>query len=219
LKDTDLSPLLRGYESLAALADEAFKKLGETHGDCIRCARYCDDCCHAVFGLFLVEAAYLQRQFGLLSSCVKAEVILRCSSADRELARLQQQIAEQEGRGPLGEDPLALGRVRCPLLNEERDCVLYAQRPITCRIYGVPTRIQGKARVCGRSGFDSGTSYPAFDLDAVFRDLYDMSRELVEKAGGEDPDRAGLLISVSRALTTPLEDLIHGPLEEFGERP
>ena len=92
--------------------------------------------------------------------------------------------------------------------------MLYDQRPITCRIYGVPTKIQGRARVCGRSGFDSGKSYPAFDLDGVFRDLYDMSQELVEKAGGEDPDRARLLVSVSKVLTTPLESLIHEPLEE-----
>ena len=105
------------------------------------------------------------------------------------------------------------------LLNEERECVLYTVRPITCRIYGVPTKVRGKARVCGLSGFEQGVSYPAFDLDGVFRDLYDMSRELVEKEGGEEPERAGLLVSVSKALTTPLESLVHEPLEESGEAP
>jgi len=214
LKDADLSQLFRSYESLGATADQAFAKMVESYGDCVRCERHCDDCCHAVFGLFLVEAAYLQHQFGRLPSREKAEAALRCDRADRDLARVQQQLRE---RGEGGEDPLALGRVRCPLLNEERDCVLYTARPITCRIYGVPTKVQGMARVCGLSGFEQGVSYPAFDLDGVFRDLYDMSKELVEKAGGEDPERAGLLVSVSKVLTTPLESLIHEPLEEPGE--
>ena len=216
MKERELSQLFRSYESLAAAADQAFARMGETHGDCIRCERHCDDCCHAVFGLFLVEAAYLQHQFGRLPSREKAEAVLRCDRADRDLARVQEELRE---RGEAGGDPLALGRIRCPLLTEERDCVLYNARPITCRIYGVPTKVQGKARVCRLSGFEEGISYPAFDLDGVFRDLYDMSRELVEKAGGEDPERAGLLISVSKALTTPLETLIHEPLEEPCEGP
>ena len=214
MKDADLSQLFRSYESLAASADQAFAKMSDAHGDCVRCERHCDDCCHAVFGLFLVEAAYLQHRFALLPSEEKSGALLRCAKADRDLARVQQKLRE---RGEGGEDPLALGRVRCPLLNEERDCVLYAARPITCRIYGVPTKVQGKARVCRLSGFEQGVSYPAFDLDGVFRDLYDMSKELVEKAGGEDPERAGLLISVSKILTTPLESLIHEPLEGPGE--
>lgn len=208
-----IESLFRSYEQLTARADAVFEQMARDYPDAVQCRRHCDDCCHAVFGLFLVEAAYLQQQFTGLSSAEKAEVVLRCNRADLDLARLQQQISEKEESGPVEEDPLALGRVRCPLLNEERDCVLYTQRPVTCRIYGVPTKIQGKARVCGHSGFVSGTSYPAFDLDGVFRDLYNLSRELVLMEEGEDPDRAGLLISVSKGLTTPIESLIHEPLE------
>lgn len=219
MKDAYLSQLFRSYESLAAMADEAFNKMGETYSDCIRCERHCDDCCQAVFGLFLVEAAYLQHHFGRLSSEEKAEVVLRCGRSDRDLARVHQRLREQEQGGESKGDPLAGERVRCPLLNEERECVLYTVRPITCRIYGVPTKVRGKARVCGLSGFEQGVSYPAFDLDGVFRDLYDMSRELVEKEGGEEPERAGLLVSVSKALTTPLASLVHEPLEESGEAP
>ncbi len=208
-----IDSLFRSYEQLTARADAVFEKMARDYPEAVRCRRHCDDCCHAVFGLFLVEAAYLQQQFARLSSSEKAEVVLRCNRADLDLARLQQQISENEESGPVEGDPLALGRVRCPLLNEERDCVLYNQRPVTCRIYGVPTKIQGKARVCAHSGFVSGTSYPAFDLDGVFRDLYNLSRELVLMEEGEDPDRAGLLISVSKVLTTPIESLIHEPLE------
>jgi hypothetical protein len=66
--------------------------------------------------------------------------------------------------------------------------------------------------VCRFSGFQAGKTYPTFDLDAVYRDLYEFSKDLVDMEGGTDPERAGLLISVSKALPTPLETLIHEPL-------
>ena len=207
-----IDSLFRAYEQLTARADAAFEQVARDCPDAVRCRRHCDDCCHAVFGLFLVEAAYLQTFFGGLPSDVKSETILRCGLADQELARLQQSMEAQGQTGGGVGDPLASARVRCPLLSADKDCVLYPQRPVTCRIYGVPTKVQGKGRVCRFSGFEAGVSYPVFDLDAVFRDLFDFSRELVELEGGQDPERAGLLISVSKALTTPLEALIHEPL-------
>lgn len=214
MKDSELTQLLQAYDSLAASADEAYQKMCADYPGEVLCKQGCDDCCHAVFGLFLVEAAYLQNHFAELPGKEKAEIILRCAQADREIAALQKRLRDDEDQGKTPDaDPLATGRVRCPLLDEEKRCALYKQRPVTCRIYGVPTRIQGKARVCGLSGFKAGKNYPAFDFDAVYRDLYQMSLELVEKEGGQDPERAGLLISVSKALTTPLEGLIHETLE------
>jgi len=208
-----IDALFRSYEQLTAQADDAFEQIDREYPDAVKCRRHCDDCCHAVFGLFLVEAAYLQTFFAGLPSDVKAETILRCGEADREMARFQQEleVLEKEGKKTDG-DPLASRRIRCPLLNQDKDCVLYPQRPVTCRIYGVPTRIQGKGRVCRFSGFQAGISYPTFDLDAVYRNLFELSNELVEMEEGPEPDRAGLLISVSKALTTPLKALIHEPL-------
>ncbi len=208
-----IDALFRAYEQLTSRADDAFEQIERDYPDAVRCRRHCDDCCHAVFGLFLVEAAYLQTFFAGLPSDVKAETILRCGEADREVARLQREleVLEREGKKTDG-DPLASRRIRCPLLNQDKDCVLYPQRPVTCRIYGVPTRIQGKGRVCRFSAFQPGVSYPTFDLDAVYRDLFELSNELVEMEEGPEPDRAGLLISVSKALTTPLKDLLHEPL-------
>ena len=204
--------LFRANEQLTARADAAFEQMARDYPEAVQCRRHCDDCCHAVFGLFLVEAAYVQTFFAGLASDVKSETLLRCAQADRELDHLQQKMQNPEKEKGNAEDPLASGRIRCPLLNEDKDCVLYPQRPVTCRIYGVPTQVQGRGRVCRFSGFQAGTTYPTFDLDAVYRDLYDLSKELVDMEGGADPERAGLLISVSKALTTPLETLIHEPL-------
>jgi hypothetical protein len=79
-------------------------------------------------------------------------------------------------------------------------------------VYGIPTTVHGKARVCGKSGFQAGESYRAFDLDGVYRSLYGLSLELLRDSGKEDPEKASLLISLSKVITTPLELLIQeGP--------
>ncbi|MFP3928570.1 MAG: hypothetical protein ACLFUP_06665 [Desulfobacteraceae bacterium] len=216
MKESELSELFRGYEALASKADQAFEKVAEDYPECVRCSVHCDDCCYAVFGVFLIEAAYLQYHFSGLPNGYKSEAILRCSRADQELDAIQRRLQETQGASEGGHELLSSERVRCPLLNEDRECILYNHRPITCRVYGIPVKVEGKARVCHLAGFEPGGTYPAFDLDGFYRDLYDMSKELVEKAGGEDPSRAGLLISVSKAITSPLEALIHEPLETPG---
>ncbi|MBN1102345.1 MAG: YkgJ family cysteine cluster protein [Deltaproteobacteria bacterium] len=209
-----LSELLQSYELLADRADDAFAEMARTHGEAILCRRHCSDCCHAVFGLFLIEAAYVHGHFHRLDQDVKKAALLRCNEMERGLRRLEKKVQVHEQDPQMQHYILARERIRCPLLDDNQECVLYRHRPITCRVYGIPTRIQGKARVCGRSGFKRGESYPAFDLDGVYRSLHGLSVELLQVNGKEDDlDRASLLISVSKIMTTPLESLIRGDLE------
>jgi len=42
----------------------------------------------------------------------------------------------------------------------------------------------------------------------VHRELHQLSRELLEGAGGKDPERATLLLSVSKVIKTPFAELI-----------
>lgn len=204
--------LIRTYEFLVDKADGAFLEIRESHGGCVKCEPHCSDCCHAVFGLFLVEAGYLKQQFDRIPPEQKREVLQRVNETERGLRRLESKMRAH------GDDPamqariLATERIRCPLLNEEQECVLYAHRPITCRVYGVPTRILGKARVCAKAGFEKGGSYPTFDLDSIYRDLFALSHELLG-AETDDQEKASLLISVPKAITTPLEVIIREDLE------
>ena len=59
----NLTQLFRSYELLADKAETAFQRVGEEYGAYIKCERHCADCCHAVFGLFLIEAAYIREHF------------------------------------------------------------------------------------------------------------------------------------------------------------
>ena len=119
-----------------------------------------------------------------------------------------------EAEGPdSGEavNALARERLRCPLLDDNEDCVLYRHRPITCRVYGIPTAVHRKVRACGKNRFEKGQTYPVFDLDGTYRDLYVLSTELLKAEGQEDLEKASLLLSVSAALQTPRERLLSDP--------
>jgi Fe-S-cluster containining protein len=209
--------LFRDYEYLVDEAEEAFHRVAEEHESCIKCDLHCSDCCHAVFGLFLIEATYLRKHFEQMKDKAMQEAFARCERADKEMEKLQKMLETFEDDPQMQQYTLARERVRCPLLDDQDECVLYHRRPITCRLYGIPTRIQGKARVCGKSGFKQGEKYPVFDLDTMYSKLYVLSRELVEDAGQEDTEKASLLISVAKAIRTPVYDLIKNTFESSGE--
>jgi Fe-S-cluster containining protein len=200
--------LFTSYELLMDQADKAFQETRKAHGACIRCECHCSDCCHAVFGLFLIEAAYIQKHFNKLGRKTREEAILRCGEADRDLERLEKRLKPHKNDPQMSSYALARERIRCPLLDANEECILYPFRPITCRVYGIPTKIQGKGRVCGKSGFEKGTPYPTFDLDGVYRSLFSLSKEILKETGTDNLERASLLISVSKVLNTPLEELL-----------
>jgi len=205
--------LLRSYELLADQADRAFEKTKQEYGSSMACELHCSDCCHAVFGLFLIEAANLKQHFDELDINEKKETLMRCGETERGLKRLEKKLELHGEDREMQFSILARERIRCPLLRENNECALYEHRPITCRVYGIPTKIQGRARVCGKAKFEKGFTYPIFDLDGVYRNLYGLSRELLNEAGGKDMEKAGLLISIPRAVTATLDELIR---ETFG---
>jgi len=203
-----LEHLFHSYEFLVDKADAAFTETARGHQEYVRCKRSCFDCCHAVFGLFLIEAAYIKIQFDKLDKELIRDTLMRCNETERALKRLETKLRNYEGDSETQARIMAQEKVRCPLLDEQGDCVLYPHRPITCRVYGIPTKVQGSARVCWKSGFRAGESYPVFDLDAVHRNLYDLSVAFLKGMGGEAPTRASFLFSLPRVLSTPMETLI-----------
>ena len=204
----DFTELLGRYALMLAEADRTFQRMRQAYGGNIRCRPGCSDCCHAVFGLFLVEGLYLQTHFRNLARKERRAALLRGQKSEKALLSLENEVkrfCHDPGSASL---VLARGRVPCPLLDTSRQCVLYPHRPLTCRIYGIPTRVRGEMRVCGRAAFGKGESYPVFDLDGAFKALHLLSRDLLEKTGRRDLEKAALLISVPKVIRTPFEEII-----------
>ena len=174
----DLSPIFSRYENLRAEADVLFARVRETQSGCVTCKEGCSDCCHAVFDLSLVEAMSLNRAFeaAFAHGPERSAILTRASETDRRLTRLKRELfrAEKDGESPEALMARAAQiRLRCPLLDGEDRCLLYEARPITCRLYGVPTAIGGHGHVCGFSAFEKGKAYPTVHLDKIQARLED----------------------------------------------
>ncbi len=205
----ELSHLFEPYNNLVTKADRSFQRIEADFPECVKCHLHCSDCCHALFGLFLIEAVFLKHDFDQLDDAEKKEVLLRADEADKALTKMTERLKTFENDPQMNTYSMAKTRIRCPLLTDGDECVLYPYRPITCRVYGIPTLVSGVSRVCGKAGFKKKQSYPFYNLDDVHRELYQLSKELLEQVGTKDPEEgASLLISVSKTITTPIDELI-----------
>jgi Fe-S-cluster containining protein len=202
----DLTPYFKKYEMLVEQVDRAFSKVKEEHAACVSCKVGCSDCCHALFDLTLVEALYVKTKIDdSFSGQAREDLLERANMADRKIHRLKRQaFKDYEGGRSEKEilEEMAAQKVRCPALNTDDRCDIYAVRPLTCRLYGIPTVIGGRAHTCGISGFKEGTAYPTVKLDLVYQKLYEISFELAQSIQSRYPQLAEMLVPLSMAMLT-----------------
>jgi Fe-S-cluster containining protein len=223
--DFDFQPYFRQYELLAKAADQVFGQVQAQFPKEIECKLECSDCCHAVFDVTLVEALYLNYQFGrYFSGKAREDIIDKANRADRKAYKLKRG-AYQKVEAGTNESAvlieLAGERIRCPLLNSQDRCDLYEYRPVTCRFYGVPTEIAGIAHTCGKSGFLKGRSYPTVHLEKMQNRLFALSNEIATDIHSKFSALGELLVPVSMALLTEYNEVYLGikpPEETVKER-
>ncbi len=202
---TPLEPVFAEYERLAAQVDSLFAGVRDQYPEAVACGDGCSDCCHALFDLSLIEALYLHRAFTRRFDFGKerSNILERADAADRAVYVLKRRLHKEstEGRTP-EELARAAGaeRLRCPLLSEDDRCVLYDQRPLTCRAYGLPLSIDGVGRACPRSRFDRGGSYPALDMDKVNAYLAELSVQAAQLLKSRFTELHTVYVPVSTAL-------------------
>ncbi|MFH1148808.1 MAG: YkgJ family cysteine cluster protein [Pseudomonadota bacterium] len=197
--NTNLTELFREYDVLLSSADNAFRRMQEEYPDCVRCRINCSDCCHAFFELFQIEAVYLNYHF--IDSLKRKERRETTRKAEKLLVEIEEIKSSFSEPRHLARK-IAGSRVRCPLLNKG-SCLLYEYRPITCRLYGIPTAINGSGRTCGMSGFEKGKTYPTVNWDMIHERLYALSSDIWGTENHAVPAQvARRLISVPTALLT-----------------
>ncbi len=206
----DYKPFFKRYEDLVEMVDRAFDRVKNENGDLVKCKSGCSDCCHALFDLTLVEAIYINYRFlELLEASKREEIMERANNADRKIYKIKRQahkaLEKGENEVKILSD-IGAERVRCPLLNKEEMCELYEYRPITCRVYGIPTSIQGMSHTCGKSGFVEGGKYSTISMDKIYRNLYEISEEFVTFIQSKHLKMADILVPVSMALITDYDD-------------
>jgi len=212
--DFDFSPYFKKYEELVAVAEDAFNRVKGDHPDCVKCELGCADCCHALFDLTLIEALYVNHKFKAAFEGAQRETMLeRANRSDRQTYQIKKRAGKMMKEGSTDEEILervAAESVRCALLNDENLCDLYDFRPITCRLYGVPTAIGGKGHTCGLSAFAPGESYPTANLDRIQAALTALSKALVADLKSKYLTLGEILVPLSSALLTDYDETYLG---------
>lgn len=194
------------YENLVKQVDDAFRKVENEFNNEVNCSNGCSECCHAIFDLTFVEALYLKTKFNdLYTGKIKHEIITEANATDRKIYKLKKKIA-QESKSEQAHieiiGKLSREKVKCPLLNKENKCMMYDNRPVACRVSGIPSSSNGFSHICGLSGFDKGEKYPTLNMDVVYKQLYKISTDLVKDINSKHSKMGDILTPVSMALLT-----------------
>jgi len=206
----DFTEYFEKYEAIVAEVDAVFKKFEKEMPDLVHCGKGCSDCCYALFDIPLVEAIYINTKFNeKFSGLERSGILKKADTADRHIHKLKRKVykASQEGRAT--NDILlevAKARVRCPMLNENDLCSIYENRPITCRLYGVPTSIGGEAHTCSKTGFKGGEKYPTVNMDIVLDRLLALGRDLRVGIGSRYKELGDMLVPVSMAIVSDFDE-------------
>lgn len=206
-----LHPIFARYEALRDEADSLFDRIREAHPQCVVCKEGCSNCCHALFDLSLVEAMYVHQAFSAAFGygAERSAILQRASQVDRQATRLKRELFRAEKDGEKLEtlmERAAQLKLRCPLLDATDRCLLYAARPITCRVYGVPTAIAGQGHVCGFSAFEKGHAYPTIHMDKIQDRLQELSRAVADVVHSRFQELHTVYVPLSMALLTRYDE-------------
>ncbi|MFZ5570042.1 MAG: YkgJ family cysteine cluster protein [Thermodesulfobacteriota bacterium] len=225
--DRDFSKFFHEYEALVATAEQAFDRVKREYAAEVACRQGCSDCCHALFDLSLIEAMYVNHHFNrLCTGDTRDQILEKANRADRKIYRIKKSAFDELQKGKDEVDILgamSMERVRCPLLNDSELCDLYDFRPITCRLYGIPTSNADVSHTCGKTGFVQGRPYPTVKLDMIHQRLYDLSTQLVASIPTRFVKMADMLVPLSMSLLTVYDDEYLGisspnPVEDDKEK-
>ena len=130
----------------AALADATRRSKG-----CLVCRKGCTQCCIGVFAINQLDAARLQRGLRELATRDSARADAVRTRARVAVARLSAKFPGDPATGLLGKTKKERQRFEsfgneelCPALDPvEGTCDLYETRPMTCRVFGPPVRVDG----------------------------------------------------------------------------
>lgn len=138
-----LLSILNDYRALLGEVDAWFDRCQRQLGpELVTCRRGCSACCRGLFDITLIEAALLQQGLAGLPAVVQQQVLVRSRERLPELQARWPQIKapyllnllpDEDWQAMPEDDPTP-----CPLLDANGDCLVYAFRPMTCRLHGLP---------------------------------------------------------------------------------
>jgi Fe-S-cluster containining protein len=171
----DYVPLLDRLTTLYGDMDRKYREAAEYYG--FHCNGCEDNCCFTRFYHYtLLEYLYIMKGYHLLDTQIQAEVRCRARDVCRETGK-----ADKRGDSP---------KLMCPV-NSAGLCLIYAYRPMICRLHGIPHELaspgRGVVKASGCRIFTrtcSVNKYFRFDRTPFYAEMAALEKELRQSAGG-----------------------------------
>ncbi len=191
------------YLKVAAEWEAEFARNKRLYGEKIQCRRGCTDCCHHLFQITEVEAAYISKAVKELPPDVLQALRARARQymEARETLLKEKQVPDAWGSLP----PPGM-RLPCPAL-EGGACRIYAYRPLICRKYGMPLyNPQKPDHICAcELNFQPGEEIEATELVQIQTEISnhwaDAQAAYNARGGRRDPRP----LTVARAILEDFE--------------
>jgi Fe-S-cluster containining protein len=138
-----MEPAVAQYQQLLDRLDRWFAETRQRHPGVIPCRAGCTACCHGPFDISVADLRLLQAGLAQLDPIVRDQVRARGQALLDRMRVLEPdwdapydvRAMDEERFDRLTE---ALADVPCPLLDDAGACLVYAHRPMVCRLIGLP---------------------------------------------------------------------------------
>ena len=127
-------PKFENLLQIASAWEAEFGRNQRLHGTKIKCQRGCTDCCHHLFPITELEAAFITHG---LKSMPADKLLPMKERAQKYIEDREALLAERQVPDAWGSLPAPGLRLACPAL-EDGACQIYEYRPLICRKYGMP---------------------------------------------------------------------------------
>lgn len=163
------------YKGLLAKIDAWYKSVKEARPDQVPCTKGCRDCCIGLFDVSLADRDLLREGLSQADPALRKDIEARATALVGKIRETAPDLGETlDGWSTEDIDDLcdAVGDVECPVLGPAGECRLYAHRPLTCRMSGVPV-----VDLAGKTVYPEGCAkctlkpadVPRLDCDRIAR--------------------------------------------------
>lgn len=182
------------------------------HPGVIPCTRGCSDCCHGPFDISVADVELVAGAFRQLDPAVRAVVHDRARAQVERMAELAPGWEAPWEIGAIGDARFdricdALEALPCPMLGSDGGCLIYAERPMICRLMGL-----GMATESGdviENGCPIQARFPAYEalppspfpLEAWEREERAAKESAADRLLG-GPDRSGFETTIAAAVVS-----------------
>jgi Fe-S-cluster containining protein len=190
------------YQEILAKVDAWYRSVQSQHPDQVPCTKGCRDCCIGLFDVSLADRDLLREGMAAAEPAVRKDIEERAAALLARLREIDARLGDTlDGWSPDDIDDLcdAAGDVECPVLGRGGECRLYAHRPLTCRMSGVPV-----VNLAGQPVFPEGCAKctlkpkdtPRLDCDRLSR----QERKILK---ARYPHQSGVTLFIAQAVEKP----------------